>query len=558
MSFLSQVTLPAPGHFISPVKLASLVGIFIAWLHVAQWVSRDTQHLKILRLEFWQGIVLGGGALGIAAWMFLPWQGGLFAVGGLVWFLLAGGSGIAYVVYRNNQVVDAAKVLTLGHLKRTIEGMGKSKAEKAEAIEKVKLTDHEGRGVNIPEEADEIDDYIVVQDFLFDCMWRRASEVNLVVQGETVRLAHRVDGAVTERDAMSRDVVDRLLRFLRRIAGQDPEELRRPQTGTIQAALAGVSTDKVEISVRTEGSTAGQRLYLRITTDEARFRLPDLGLTRPQVKQVRKLVAVPHGLVIFSAPKRNGLTSTLYAALRGHDGYIQHLHTLERSPVMDLDNVTQNVHAPDSGEVTYAGQLATILRREPDVVMVESCDDPETATTVATAAVGERKIYMGLVADDTFEALQKYLNQCEDRAVAAQGLIAVVCQRLIRKLCPACKQAYQPDPQVLRKANLAVPKDQVFYQPPEPEVDKKGNPILCPSCQGVGYYGRTGVFEVFVIDDPIREMIKGNVSIKAIRDQARKNQMRYVWEEGLEKVKEGTTGMDEILRVLRPSSKGKK
>lgn len=547
--------LPEPGGFVSPVKVGVLFGAFLAWLHACQWVARDTRAIRLQWPEFWHGAVLTGGALGVLAWLFLPWRGGLFAVGGLVWFVLAGGTAIAYVIYRNGRVIENAKVLTVGHIKRLMAGR---KGKGGSGIdERVKLKDADGSSVRIPEEPEEIAEFALAQDFLFDALWRRATEVNLTVQGDRTRLAYRVDGAVAEREPLEREQADRLLRFMRRIAGQDPEEHRRPQTGKIEARMpGGGSKSKVEISVRTEGSTAGERLYLRITTDETRFRLPDIGLTEPQMKQVQDLIAADSGLVIFSAPKRAGLTSTLYAALRWHDAFIQHLHTLERSPLMEIENVTQNVYNNEGGAGGFARQLGTILRREPDVVMVEACDDTETGTLVAREAAGGRKIYLGMVADDTFAALKGFLGFCDNRTVAADALRAVVCQRLVRKLCPACKQAYRPDPNVLRKANLPVSKDQMFFQPPrEPELDKKGNPIICPSCQGASYLGRTGVFELLIVDDVIREMIKGNASIRDIRDHARKNQMRYVWEEGLEKVKEGVTGMNEILRVLKPAAK---
>jgi type II secretory ATPase GspE/PulE/Tfp pilus assembly ATPase PilB-like protein len=552
--------LPERGGYVSPVKLVVIFVVFLVWLHFCQWTNRDTRYLKFALKEVWNGVVLCGGILGTLAWLFLPWAGGLFAVGGLVWFLLAGGAGIVYVVYRNSVVVESARVFTPAHISRLIAGMGKSKGEKMQATEKVKLKASDGKQVAVPETLEEIEAYQIAQDFLFDALWRRATEVNLAIQGEQGRLAYRIDGAVIECPPYPLEKAEKLLMFMRKIAGQDPEERRRPQVGKIQALIPGAGGKaKMEISIRTEGSTAGERLYLRVTSDEAKLRLTEIGLSPVQLKRVEALLGEPKGLVIFSAPKRNGLTTTMYAALRSHDAFIQHLHTLEKSPLMDLENVTQNLFRGEGPTASYAQQLGTILRREPDVVMVEVCDDADTATLLAKgASTQERKLYCGIVSPDSCSALQTFLNLCEDRTLAAEALQAVTCQRLIRTLCPSCKQAYRPDPNILRKANLPVTKDQVFYQPPaEPEVDKKGNPIICPSCQGSGYLGRTGVFELLIIDDVIREMIKGNASIKDIRDQARKNQMRYVWEEGLEKVREGTTGMNEILRVLQPADKKK-
>ncbi len=545
----------------APVKLATVLAVFMLCLLFCQWVNRDTQALKFARAEMWNGLVLGGAILGTAALLLAPWRGGLFAVGVLFFFLLAGGAGVVYVVYRNSEVVASAKVFTPAHLKRVLASLGKPKDQQLKAVEKVKLKGADGKKVPVPTaaEMEEVEAYTIAQDFLFDALWRRAAEINLVIQGDRVRLAYRIDGAVVERDPLEYEQAERLLGFMRRIAGQDADEHRRPQFGKVQAMIPGAgSSGKMEISIRTEGSTAGERLYLRVTSDESKLRLPDLGLTESQLTKVEAMLAEPKGLILMSAPRRNGLTTTMYAVLRHHDAFIQHLHTLEKAPLMDLENVTQNIFRTDGAGKSFGRQLATILRREPDVVMVEACEDEETATLLAKASQ-DRKLYAGVVADDSFSALQSFLNLCENRMTAGETLLAVTCQRLVRKLCPSCKQPYKPDPNVLRKANMPVTKDQVFYQPPpEPEVDKKGNPIICGACQGSGYYGRIGVVELLVLDDVIREMIKGNASIKDIRDQARKNQMRYVWEEGLVKVNEGITGMNEILRVLQPGAKKKK
>ena len=480
-SLLGQAPPPPFGGFIDPVKLGSVTVVFIIWLLFCQWANRDTQILKFARAEMWNGLVLGGGILGIAVWLVVPWRGGLFAVGGLFFFLLAGGAGIVYILYRNSEVVESAKVCTPGHIKRVLSGMGKGKSGAVEVTERVRIKTSDGRTVRIPTGMQEVEDYSVAQDFLFDALWRRATEVNMTLQGEAARLAYRVDGAVVEVDAPAREQADRLLAFMRNVAGQDPAERRRPQFGKIQAMIPGAgASGKYEVSVRTEGSTVGERLYLRITTDEAKLRLNELGLTDDQLKQFEELIGEETGVVLISAPRRNGLTTTMYAVLRAHDAFIQHLHTLEKTPLMDLENVTQNIYRSDAGAKSFARQLATILRREPDVVMVECCEDEETATLIAKAGAEDRKLYVGIVADDSFSALQSFLNLCEDRMSAGAALLAVSCQRLVRKLCPSCKQPYKPDPNVLRKANLPVGKDQVFFQPPpEPELDKKGNPIIC-------------------------------------------------------------------------------
>ena len=144
----------------------------------------------------------------------------------------------------------------------------------------------------------------------------------------------------------------------------------------------------------------------------------------------------------------------------------------------------------------------------------------------------------------------------EDNELVAEALVAVVSQRLIRILCTACRQSFKPEESLLRKANLPVDKIEFFHRPPtEPVYDRKGREIICQTCQGSGYLGRTAVFEVMGIDDAIRELIKGGAPIKQIKAQARKNKMYYMQEEGLFKVIDGTTSLDEVIRGLRDDAK---
>jgi type II secretory ATPase GspE/PulE/Tfp pilus assembly ATPase PilB-like protein len=242
--------------------------------------------------------------------------------------------------------------------------------------------------------------------------------------------------------------------------------------------------------------------------------------------------------------------------MRDHDAFMNNLHTIELSPMLQLENITQHKFEGDQNDVGYARQLQSVLRREPDVVMVGECVDRESAQISMRAATGERRIYLGMEAKDCFDALQQCRDMVRDPQVVAKGLRAITNQRLIRVLCNSCRQAFKPDERLLRKLNLPVGKIEHFYRPPtEPLLDKKGNEIICQACQGTGYVGRTGVFEIVVIDDATREMIAQNAPIANIRDYCRRAKMHDLKRAGLQKVFEGVTSLDEILRALRFDSK---
>ena len=196
--------------------------------------------------------------------------------------------------------------------------------------------------------------------------------------------------------------------------------------------------------------------------------------------------------------------------------------------------------------------LQTVMRREPNIVMIGECEDRDTASLATRAAAEDRKIYLGLHAKDCFDALGKYLSLVGDNTLASKALLGVINQRLVRVLCTECREAFQPDSVTLKKLNLPFDKIERFYRPPtEKKVDRRGRPILCMNCQGSGYVGRVGVFELLLVDENVAKLIAEGAPTNRIKSQCRKNKMYYLQEEALLKVIDGTTSMDEILRCLR-------
>ena len=546
--------LPEQGSYVSVVRVLVVFFMLLPWFAFCQWVDQDCQFLRKINRELWNAVVLAGGVVGIGLWLLLPWQSaGLFAAGFALWLMVTGSTCAVYVVVRNNMVDHSARVFTPRHIKAKLASLGKPKEEKLNVVERVRLTDSEDRKVKPPDDPNESDAYEAAQNLLFDAFWRRATELDLLIGASSIRLVYRIDGVLTPRDDLfERDDADDALRFIKKIAGLDVNEKRKPQQGEISGALSGVEGGMTDVEVSTSGTTKGERLQLKIVSAEGRLRVADLGLMKKQVEQFEPLVANEKGLILVCGPRGAGVTTTLYACLRSHDAFIQNLLTMEREPLMDLENVTQHVYDPSTHEGSYSRQLQTVLRREPDIVMVSDCQDRETAHLAVKAANAGEKIYMGIQARDVFDGLRKLVSLAGDMEGVADSLLAVTSQRLIRKLCIACRQAYRPDPQLLKKANLPVDKIEHFFRPPpEGAVDAKGNPIICTNCQGSGYYGRTGVFELLEISDEMRELIRKGQPINVIQAQARKQSMLYLQESALRKVIEGVTSMNEVLRALR-------
>lgn len=554
---LIVATVPSVGGYVNPVKIAVVLFLLFGWAAGMQWVDRDTDVVKTKR-EHWNLIVISGALAGYVVLFLPPWGGGLFVLGIAFWLVLAGGSMLAYVIHRNGRVLPAAKVMTIRHFKRLVLGDPNKKKQVEDKGQVVRLADCRGEPLERPDDPEEASAFYAVQDFLHDLLWHRVSEAEIRVGRENYRLICRVDGVASERPGgLPVEDGERIVRYLKRIAGLNVEEIRRPQTGTIQAALLSHDGDAGPTEVHTSGTTAGERMRLRIQAGPTLMRIHELGLPPQRLELLKKaILGKPTGLLLMSAPPQNGLTTTQYAVLRSHDAYMHHIHTLERRAAIELDNITQHVFESVNTDINYARMLQTVIRREPDIIMVSDCEDRETAQIATRAAADNRKIYLGIQASDAFAALKKYLAFVEDNRLAAKALCGVINNRLVRKLCTQCREAFKPDSATLKKLNLPADKIDRFYRPPsEPKLDRKGKEIICPNCQGSGYLGRTSISELLVVDENVAKLIAEGAPVARIKAQCRKNKMYYLQEEGLLKVIDGTTSMNEVLRIMRGNGK---
>lgn len=553
---LAQIA--GPGTYINPIKIGAFAVLFAAWAFACQWADRDSEKVKTHR-EQWNLIILSGGISGLALWILIPLvlgSGiGVFVLGMAFWIVLAGGALLAYVIHRNGRVVVSVRVLTPTHFKR-IFNRGDGKKQRVDKGQRVRISNHEGKLAEVPEEPEEYDRYAATQEFLFDALWRRTSDVDMMVGKDKTRLVYRIDGvSIEQQDRINPEDAERVVTYLKSLANLNPEERRRPQNGKMHAGLLA-TPDLFPLKVFTSGSTAGERLRLVVQSPESLKRLNDLGLRDSGRDTLKELIEQPTGLVVFAGPKQSGVTTTQYAVLRDHDAFIQNLHSLERNVLLELDNITQNIYNSSGNTVSFARQLQSVLRREPDVVLVGECTDREVAQIATRSAAADRKIYMAVESGDAYSALGKFHELVEDNTQLSKCLLAVINQRLVRKLCTACREAFKPDERLLKKLNLPVGKIEHFHRPPtEPITDRKGNPVICQTCQGTGYVGRTGIFEILKVDDTVRGLLAEGAPIQRFKDHFRRLRTHDLWRAGLQKVFDGETSLDEILRVLRPGGK---
>ncbi|HDY65701.1 MAG TPA: hypothetical protein ENH84_05670 [Phycisphaerae bacterium] len=529
------------GMFGSPVKLLIAMLFAAVWLFFAPMISEDTIRIHINR-QLWTGMYLGTGVVGLLIWFVLP----IYIAGLLLFTALVFGGLIVYVAYRNAQLEPIERIGTRAWFAEWRDRRNR----KPEQIEtRLRMYDSEGRAVILSEtEATEqkmVRAYNLTQSLLFDLARIRASEADITLKGEKAQVRCIIDGVITKRPPLSGSDADKVIQFIKGKAGGDVNERRRPQKGKISVDLAG---SPIDMEIITAGTSSGQRMQIRITQEIIQSNIDLLGIDEDMAQAVLNTISDRPGLLIVSGAPKSGLTSTLYSLLRKQDAYIKLLVTVESKPAMDLENVTQNPY----GKVeNLNGILASVTRRDPDVILLDNCPDEKIAQMVCQFAK-EKSIIVEWHAKDSFTALAKWVMMVGSASRAIKPLRGVLCQTLIRKICPSCREPYHPDPKLLAKINMPAEQVDVFYRPPtQKPTDSKGNIVPCQTCQDSGYYGRTGVFEFLKITDDLMQLIGKKASLTHIKAAARKNKMLYMQENGLAKVVKGVTSIQEVIRTFQ-------
>ncbi len=539
LALLAQ--LPESTVYIDPLKLGALVVAFALWAMFAAWVDKDTIAVNTFRV-LWNLIVLGSGSAALLAALLVP----LFAAGYPVFLLINLAVGLGYVIHRNKLVKPEDSVLTLAHFKRIQEQglFGKKKVK--EVKERVRLTASTRKVVPVPEDEVEKEHYRLSQDLFFNALWRRAETVEVAPAGpQAIKITYHVDGVPFEGETLTRADGDALIQYVKKLAGLSLEERRKPQKGDLMAAIG---ENKHKCIVRSDGSTAGEKLAVRVIYRETDYKVPDLGFNPKQLAAAQATKEVSKGLILFSAPSGCGLTTTVYSFTRNHDRFLQNVQTIEYEKEFDIDNVTQNLFNPAEVQ-TFAERLLKLVRSDPDIIVLPDLREREAAAIACKAASEKQKVYAALPAVDVLDALRRWATLVGDKALVAKSLLAVTNQRLVRKLCDQCKQGYKPDPALLRKLNM--PEDRVLYRPPEQQFDKQGKPLICAACQGTGYVGRTGVFEWLPVDDALREVIRRSASFADIQAYVLKKGGLGLQAQALQKVLDGVTSIAEVGRAVR-------
>lgn len=531
------------GGYISVIKLAVFGVLFLLWIPLVSWVHEDAKAVDTDDI-FWTGLVLGVGAGALLVWQLVP----IFLVGLLLYLLAVAGTSLAYVKHRNARVMEFDRVLTVDHIKSLFV----SQEEKLAVLKSFVFITANRNEVPLPEpRTPDFFGYKMSYDLLSDAAWRRASDILFSPAADEYKLTYYVDGAALQQPTIPKEQAQFLIHFLKSVADLDIKEKRKPQKGTFMVSKDQEHTDW---EVTTAGSTAGEQILIKLLTIKDIAKLEEIGLMPDQLEQLRSFRGLKEGLFIVSGPKKSGATSTFYSLLRNHDAFMNSINTIEKAPSSKLLNITQEVYSPsDSGTTTYGKKLEEIIRMGPDIVGVANCEDSETARAACAGAKDGKLVYVQLEADSVIQALGKWLKLVGDRGLATDALLGISNQRLLRKLCQECRQAYAPNKEVFRKFNINAEKTKALYRAGKVIYDKHGKPSDCEGCQGTGYVGRMAVFETIIINKELRKVVRHAKSLPEIGTYFRRAKMLYVQEQALRRVVGGITAIDEMIRVLTGS-----
>jgi type II secretory ATPase GspE/PulE/Tfp pilus assembly ATPase PilB-like protein len=561
-SFLLLGYVPrGPGFYFDSFKLLVILAVYLGWLKLCSWVDEDARELK-LAPPFWNTLVLVGGLLGLLFVWLVP----SFLVALFFLMLLAFGPTLLYVSKRNEQVPAEDKVLTVKHLRE----MGyrwlrlRKPADAGDKPARALAVRFFGKGQGDQDQdmtqaarAQGSTGYQAAIELVHEAVQRRATDIHLEPSREEMTVRLRIDGIMRASSPFSRAIGDSVLNIFKVLAALDITEKRKPQDGSFTAEVQVEDDDnrgkrRIDFRVATAGSVIGEKMVMRLLDGaSAVASLGQVGMRERTREEIRRIVHQPHGMLIVCGPTGSGKSTTLYACLSEIDRYQKNVITLENPVEYQIENVTQIEINPKAGK-TFASELRSILRQDPNVIYIGEIRDQETAEIACQAAQTGHMVFTTLHANDTPTALQRLVDLGVKPALAASAVSAVLGQRLVRVLCPKCKKKYKPDADKLRKLNLPADKIKHFYSPSNPtdEGETKGVPE-CPYCGDAGYRGRTGVFELLVINDKIRELIRDGLNVDAIRQEAIKSGMRPLYEDGLRQVIEGETSIQELLRVCK-------
>ncbi len=362
-----------------------------------------------------------------------------------------------------------------------------------------------------------------------------ASDIHIEPKEKFMRTRYRIDGVLFETMQSPLKMHPAIVSRIKIMANLDISERRLPQDGKVSVIVGGRAID---LRISTLPTNQGEKVVIRVLDSRSILRgLEQLGMEPVVCDAFRQQIAVPHGILLVTGPTGSGKSTTLYSALCQMDGDKLNISTVEDPVEYQLDFCNQ-VQANEKIGLDFALALRSLLRQDPDIIMIGEIRDNETARIAVQAALTGHLVLSTLHTNDAASSITRLVDIGIDAYLIAASLNAVLAQRLVRKICPDCKEIYQV-PEHMRKylENSGIRPEEIFHG------------TGCDHCRGSGYVGRVGIYELLVIDETFRDMINKDSSVSNMRRVFHESGQPSLFDDGIKKVKQGVTTIEEVLRV---------
>jgi type II secretory ATPase GspE/PulE/Tfp pilus assembly ATPase PilB-like protein len=560
-----------PGFYFAIWKLVMLLVLVWIWIKSADWVGRDTDEIGDaigMPARIWNPILVFVPLFGFLLAITIP----IFFAGWATMLVLYVAPFVIYVVQRNGKVTSDKKVFTPEHLKNWFANLGKKQPKErvikhawqaGPPVEFVPIGPLQNENQHALIEARQSPGYVANKYLFSEAIAQRAERIMLEYTADAVAVRYQIDGVwinatpkVDPKKPLDRALGDAILASLKRLCHLKAQERRAKQEGKMRVELEG---SKYDTTLTSQGTQTGERAIVHLTLITKTVRsLEDLGMRDKLREQLNSIMGPGnHGLIVFASLPGDGLTATWSAALRGTDRLMRDFISVEevhkREP--EIENV--DVHKFDASKGEKPEDIIPkLILRQPEVICIPEINSSEALTKLTKWIQDETRLgIISLRSKDAADAVMRIMSMKVPPDSLSATVRGVVYTRLIRRLCETCRQAVQPSPELLQKLGIPAGRVTVLYQEKQPlqpgEQRKRGEPEICPACRGLGYKGRTAIFEIMVFDDKLKQALLKAPNAETLKKLSRAAGNRTLQEEGVLLVALGTTSLVELQRVLK-------
>ncbi|MBL7134210.1 MAG: Flp pilus assembly complex ATPase component TadA [Phycisphaerae bacterium] len=375
----------------------------------------------------------------------------------------------------------------------------------------------------------------LVNYLIYSAVRERASDIHIEPDEGFLRVRLRIDGSLYEKLRPPHKMLPAIASRIKIMSGLDISERRLPQDGGIHVLM---DSRPVDLRVSTLPSSHGEKIVIRVIDNRSVLvNLEKLGFEYEMLKEWREVITVPNGILLVTGPTGSGKSTTLYSVLRELNGDEVNICTVEDPIEFNLSRVNQ-FQVNERIGFTFPAALRSMLRQDPDIIMVGEIRDDETARTAVQAALTGHMVLSTLHTNDAPGAVTRLLNIGVEPYLVSASLVAVLAQRLVRKICTNCKEPFEPPANVRRSVERAVGEVETFY-----------HGVGCSKCRKTGFSGRIGIYELLVPSDEMQEKITQAPNVRELRALATQSGMKTLRQDGMGKVRAGITTLEEVLRV---------